>query len=162
MRISLRRTIQHSRLGAFNQFVLDHQSMVYNVALCVLGQEELATRATQDTFSRSFSIFTEFRGEDARLWLLRIVTGISYAWLLRGTPQLSEVRTLDDSSQAKLCILTPEQRITLVLSDMQGLSYREIAEATGVTTGTVSLRLSQARTALRDALLAQGEILSRD
>ena len=162
MPIAFHRSVRHGRLGAFDRFVLDNESLVYNVAFRVLGEEELASRATQDTFSRSFSIFVEFRGEDARMWLLRIATGICHNQLLSGGSLCTNGGTASDSAQGMLCLLPPEQRITLVLSDMQGLSYREIAEATGVTTGIVSLRLSRARTTLRDALLANAEILVGD
>jgi RNA polymerase sigma-70 factor (ECF subfamily) len=55
--------------------------------------------------------------------------------------------------------LTFDQRVTLVLSDVQGMSYSEIAEATGVSVGTVKSRLSRARSSLRDYLLDQGELL---
>ena len=162
MPIFFHRSARHGRLGAFDRFVLDNESLVYNVAFRVLGEEQLAIRATQDTFSRSFSIFAEFRGGGARLWLLRIVTGICHSQLLRKGSECTNAGTPGDGAQELLCLLPPEQRITLVLSDMQSLSYLEIAEATGVTTGIVSLRLSRARTTLRDALLANAEILAGD
>jgi len=162
MPISSRRTVPHGRLGAFARFVLEHQEMVYNVAFRLLGEQELASSVTRDTFSRSFPVFAELRGEAARLWLLRVVTGICHNQLRRGGSQCTNGGTAGDSAQEMLCLLLPEQRITLVLSDMQGLNYREIADATGVPEGIVSLRLSRGRIALRDALLAHGDILVGD
>jgi len=61
--------------------------------------------------------------------------------------------------QAGIGTLPADQRITLVLSDIQGFSYQEIAEITGVSLGTVKSRLSRARAKLRDFLLARGELL---
>jgi len=61
--------------------------------------------------------------------------------------------------QAGIETLPPHQRITLVLSDVQGLNYQEIAGATGVSLGTVKSRLARARAKLRDYLRAQGELL---
>ena len=61
--------------------------------------------------------------------------------------------------QAAIGKLPPDQRATLVLSDIEGLDYQEIADATGVALGTVKSRLSRARARLRDLLLAQGELL---
>jgi len=162
MPILSRRIEQHGRLGAFARFVLEHQEMVYNVAFRILGEQELASKITRDTFSRSFAIFAEFRGEAARLWLLRIATGLCHNQLLRGGSQCTNGGTAGDSAQEMLCLLPPEQRITLILSDIEGLGYREIADTTGVTVGIVNLRLSRGRTALRDALLRHGEIFVGD
>ena len=61
--------------------------------------------------------------------------------------------------QAGIQTLPPEQRVTLVLSDVQGLSYREIAEVTRTSLGTVKSRLSRARAKLRDFLLQHEELL---
>jgi RNA polymerase sigma-70 factor (ECF subfamily) len=61
--------------------------------------------------------------------------------------------------QVGIGTLPPEQRVALVLSDVQGLSYQEIAEATGVSLGTVKSRLNRARGKLRDFLLEQRELL---
>jgi len=63
-----------------------------------------------------------------------------------------------DHAQVLLNTLPPDQRVALVLSDVQGLSYREIADVTGVSVDMIRSRLSQGRTTLRNALLARGEL----
>ncbi len=58
-----------------------------------------------------------------------------------------------------LTSLPPEQRVAVILRDVQGLAYEEVAEATGASLGTVKSRISRGRAALRDFLLARGELL---
>ena len=66
---------------------------------------------------------------------------------------------LSGAIQVGIGTLPADQRVALILSDVQGLSYQEIAEATGVSLGTVKSRLSRARGKLRDFLLEQRELL---
>jgi RNA polymerase sigma-70 factor (ECF subfamily) len=70
-----------------------------------------------------------------------------------------ERQELNQAIQQGIETLPPEQRIIVVLSDVQGLSYKEIADVTGVTLGTVKSRLSRGRAKLRDQLLEQRELL---
>ena len=66
--------------------------------------------------------------------------------------------THGDTFQVRLNALPLDQRVVVVLSDLQGLNYREIAQVLGVSTGVVRSRLSQGRAMLRDTLLSHGEI----
>lgn len=132
--------------------------MVYNVAYRIVGDQELATRATQDTFLNSFPLFAEFYGRSARLWLMQIVTSICHDRLRRGPPRGRLLSANGDPFQTCLGTLPPDQRIAVVLSDIQGLSYYEIAQVIHIPMGAVRSRLSQGRAALRDTLLSQGEI----
>ncbi len=154
-----RGTIQHRRLSAYGEFVHRHQGTVYNAAYWILGDHGLAVQATQDAFLRSFQVLTDFRGESAKLWLIGVVVRICQQRMLRGSHPCADPPAESDSIQRCLGTLSPEQRITLVLSDVQGLSYREIAETTSVPTGVVKSRLSQGRATLRNELLAQGMLL---
>jgi len=61
--------------------------------------------------------------------------------------------------QGCLASLPPDQRLAVILRDVQGLAYEEVAEATGTSLGTVKSRISRGRAALRDSLLARGELL---
>ncbi len=174
-------------VGSFNQLVLSYQSMAYNLAYRILGDGDAAADATQDAFLSAFKAIGKFRGGSFKAWLLRIVTNACYDQLRlkqrrpatsldallvlesapvqpltdRGElPEEYAVRQeLDRAIQVGIGTLPPEQRIALVLSDVQGLSYREIAEATGASLGTVKSRLSRARGKLRDSLLEQRELL---
>jgi len=174
-------------VGSFNQLVLSYQSMVYNFAYRIMGDQAAAADATQDAFLSAFKAIGKFRGGSFKSWLLRIVTNACYDQLRLKqrrpatsldallvlepapaqpfsdpgeSPEEYAVRQeLNRAIQVGIGILPPEQRITLVLSDVQGLSYQEIAEVTSTSLGTVKSRLSRARGRLRDFLLEQRELL---
>lgn len=174
-------------VGSFNQLVLNYQSMAYNLAYRILGNRDAAADATQDAFLSVFKAIGKFRGGSFKAWLLRIVTNACYDQLrlkqrrpatsldallvLESAPVQSLTdpgespeeyavrQELNRAIQVGIGTLPPEQRIALVLSDVQGLSYQEIAEVTGASLGTVKSRLSRARGKLRDFLLEQRELL---
>jgi len=174
-------------VGSFNQLVLSYQSMAYNVAYRILGDRDAATDAAQDAFLSAFKAIGKFRGGSFKAWILRIVTNACYDQLRlkqrRPTASLDALLVVEPTPiqfltdpgespeeyalrqelsrviQVGIGTLPPEQRVALVLSDVQGLSYQEIAETTGVSLGTVKSRLSRARGKLRDFLLEQRELL---
>jgi RNA polymerase sigma-70 factor (ECF subfamily) len=171
---------------SFNQLVSQYQDMVYNVAFRILGDGEAAADASQDTFLSAYKAVANFKGGSFKAWLLRIATNSCYDQLRvhqrRPTSSLEAIYTDTDPSshfvngretpeehalrqelgqviQQGIQTLPPDQRTTLVLSDVQGLSYAEIAEVTGTSIGTVKSRLSRGRARLRDCLLEQKELL---
>ena len=171
---------------SFNQLVSQYQDMVYNVAFRILGDAEAAADASQDTFLSAYKAVARFKGGSFKAWLLRIATNSCYDQLRvhqrRPTSSLEAIYTDTDPSshfvngretpeehalrqelgqviQQGIQTLPPDQRTTLVLSDVQGLSYAEIAEVTGASIGTVKSRLSRGRARLRDCLLEQRELL---
>jgi RNA polymerase sigma-70 factor (ECF subfamily) len=171
---------------SFNQLVSHYQDMVYNVAYRILGDAQAAADASQDTFLSAYQAVGKFKGGSFKAWLLRIATNSCYDQLRvqkrRPTSSLEAVYTDSDPSshfvngrespedhalreelgqtiQRGIASLPAEQRVTLVLSDVQGLSYSQIAEATGASVGTVKSRLSRGRSKLRDYLLEQRELL---
>jgi len=177
---------QRGEMPAFNQLVLTYQSMVYNLAYRILGDADAAADASQDTFISAFRAIKKFRGGSFKAWLLRIATNTCYDQLRykqrRPTSPLEALFVETDSPsyftdstegpeeytlrqelgqviQAGLNTLPSDQRVALVLSDVQGFSYQEIAEITRVSLGTVKSRLSRGRAKLRDYLLEQGELL---
>jgi RNA polymerase sigma-70 factor (ECF subfamily) len=177
---------QKGDLRAFNQLVLHYQSMVYNLAYRILSDPEAAADATQDAFISAHRAVARFRGGSFKSWLLRIVTNACYDQLRRKqrrpTSSLDDLPVESDHSsylldhserpdeyaerqdlnrviQAGIASLPNDQRIVVVLSDVQGLSYQEIARVAGVSLGTVKSRLSRGRAKLRDYLQAQGELL---
>ncbi len=183
---SLIASAQKGDVRAFNQLVLLYQSLAYNVAYRILDDAEAAADATQDAFFSAYRAMPRFRGGSFRAWLLRIVNNACYDQLRkkkrRPTQSLDDLpmeadhtaylrdpaerpdeyaerQELNRLLQAAIRRLPPDQRIVLVLSDVQGLNYREIAQATGLALGTVKSRLSRARAKLRDDLLRQGELL---
>jgi RNA polymerase sigma-70 factor (ECF subfamily) len=184
--VALIASAQGGDVRAFNQLVLLYQSMAYNLAYRILSDSDAAADATQDAFVSAFNAMRKFRGGSFKAWILRIVTNACYDQLRvkqrRPTDSLDDlpveqdhVAHLRDSAeqpdeylerqqlgqviQAGILSLPPDQRVIVVLSDVQGLSYQEIAEVVDLSLGTVKSRLSRARAKLRDYLLDQGELL---
>ena len=179
-------TAQRGNVDAYNHLVLAYQQMAYNVAYRVLGDAERAADATQEAFLRGFQALSSFRGGSFRAWLLRIVTNCSYDVLRarqrRPTTPIDDLveddehslmleddqetpddyvqrREMDGLIRAALDILPEDQRTVVVLSDIEGLNYGEIAQVTSVSLGTVKSRLSRARAKLRDYFIAHRELL---
>jgi len=179
---------QKGDLHAFNQLVLQFQGLVYNVAYRILGDGELAADVAQESFIKAYNGISGFRGGSFKAWLTRIATNACYDALRHKqrrpadsiddmavepeymphlqsdeeSPDSYVVRSeLSDLIQACINELPDDQRITLVLADIQGMSYQEIADITGVSLGTVKSRLSRARARLRDFLLVHEELLPR-
>ena len=171
---------------AFNHLVLTYQTLAYNVAYRMVRDPAVAADMTQDAFISAFRSIRRFRGGSFKAWLLRIVTNACYDHFRvhqrRPTTPLDDMlidpdhsvimtdhkespedfamrQDLGDAIQRRLDQLPPDQRITIILSDIQGLSYQEIARATDVSLGTVKSRLSRARARLRDYLQEDAELL---
>ena len=171
---------------AFNQLVLLYQSMAYNVAYRILTDADAAADATQDAFLSAFKAMGKFRGGSFKAWLLRIVTNACYDQLRvkqrRPTSSLDDLPVETDHTpyledpaeqpdefvereelnrviQGGIAALPVEQRVVVILSDVQELSYQEIAQITGLSLGTVKSRLSRGRAKLRDQLVQHGELL---
>ena len=179
---------QKGHLPSFNQLILHYQSLAYNVAYRVMGDNELAADATQDAFIKAFQRLDQYRGGSFKAWLLRIVTNTCYDVLRarrrRPTVPLEsdddendpeyDSRLIDNSERPDVFVmrqelaaviqvaigeLPPDQRTTLVLADIEGMDYQEIADTMDTALGTVKSRLSRARAKLRDMLLEHQELL---
>jgi RNA polymerase sigma-70 factor (ECF subfamily) len=170
---------------AFNRLVVHYQSLAYNVAFRILSDPDAAADATQDAFISAYRAMPRFRGGSFRSWLLRIVTNACYDQLrakkrrpttsLDADPDMDwEEWTVDDGErpeefaerqalsqviQRGLDALPDDQRTVIVLSDIQGLRYGEIAEALGISLGTVKSRLNRGRRKLQDLLQENRELL---
>ena len=179
---------QRGDLPAFNQLVLHYQSLAYNIAYRLTGDADLSADATQDAFVKAFQRLSQYRGGSFKSWLLRIVTNTCYDALRarkrRPTTPLEsdeddddpeyDSRLIDNAERPDAYVmrqelavviqkaigqLPPDQRTALVLSDVEGLDYQEIADATGAALGTVKSRLSRARAKVRDLLMEHQELL---
>jgi len=162
--------------------VTDHQRMVYTLALHLLGDQQEAMDLSQEVFLRVFRTLAQFRGQSTlRTWIYRIVVNQAsnrQRWWRRrfrshqvaleehvanhgelvesrhyAMPDrvLQQIETADRVREA-LAGLPFDQRAAIVLREIDGLSYEEIAEALGVAVGTVKSRLARARLSLRAAL----------
>jgi RNA polymerase sigma-70 factor (ECF subfamily) len=169
------RAVRRERMSALNQWFLENQSIVYNLAYRILGDPDSAAAATERTLLKACR--QRPRGQPSVRWLLRIAVAMCQEELRQAQILTSDLRRplagdnahesgaahtahqpSGDGVQTLLNTLPPDQRVTLVLSDVQGLSYREIADVIGVSVDVVRSRLGRGRTALRNALLAQGEM----
>jgi RNA polymerase sigma-70 factor (ECF subfamily) len=167
-------------LDAFNSLVLMHQDRVYNLAYRILGDEAAAADATQDAFILAYRHIRSFHTGFFYAWLYRIVSNVCYDALRyqKRRPAVSFTQLVktdderefdlpahDDSPetvvqrhelaellQQHIAALPADQRIVLVLSDVQGMSYKEIADMTRSNLGTVKSRLNRARTRMRQSL----------
>jgi len=166
--------LEHNDLPNFEQAVLPHLDAAYNLARWLTRNEQDAEDVVQETYLRAFRFFPGFRGGDARAWLMKIVRNTCYSWLHANRPLQDatefdenlflpdsrapnpEEAVLQDDSAAllrkALSKLPPNSREVLILRELEGMSYREIADITGMPVGTVMSSLSRARGRLRQAL----------
>jgi RNA polymerase sigma-70 factor, ECF subfamily len=154
-------------LRAFDALVRRHEKVAYRVAARIAGPND-AEDVTQDAFVRAFHRLPDFRAEGHfRAWLLQIVHNAALNARARRPPEPVETftdvvesqsgderrtpaerlegRERRDRLESKLRLLTPAHRSVLVLRDVEGLSYDEIAEATETPLGSVKGRLHRAR-----------------
>jgi len=181
---TLIRQAQSGSLEAFNALVLRHQDVVYNVVYRMLGDDASAQDVTQEAFISAYRKFASFQGEHFRAWVVRIASNQALDALRRDkrrpaesledmanegdwpladagpTPeQALQSRELQQAIQQCIDSLNPEQRLTLILCDVQGLAYQEVADSTAAQLGTVKSRLARARQAVRRCLQAVEELL---
>ena len=157
-----------AKLVRFEREVLPHLDAAHNLARWLTGNDADAADVVQEACLRALSFFDGFRGPEARAWLLQIVRNTCYTWLRRNRAAATEA--LDETalgvragstatermilSQA-IGALPAEFREALVLREMEGLSYKDIAHVVGVPIGTVMSRIARARKLLREYLSAE-------
>lgn len=158
----------------FEQEALPHLDAAYNLARWLTHNQQDAEDVVQEAYVRAFRFFDAFRGGNARAWILRIVRNTCYNWLQENRPLQSakefdenlfgpDPRTLnpeqallqnasDKMLRHALEALPLKSREVLILRELEGMSYREIADTTGMPAGTVMSSLSRARGRLRQVL----------
>jgi RNA polymerase sigma-70 factor (ECF subfamily) len=180
--------VQQCRQGnkeSFAVLVERYQEKIYNLTYRLVSNREDAADLTQEVFYRALLKLTSFRGEASfATWLYRIATNVCYdqmrakrnrrvisldsGWPDERSPELPD----PGAGPAELCMrqaifqrlqevmaaLPIEHRTVLVLREIQGLSYEEIAQVLQCSLGTVKSRLSRARQALKDKLMVEREL----
>ncbi|MBI4307113.1 MAG: sigma-70 family RNA polymerase sigma factor, partial [Chloroflexi bacterium] len=161
-----------------------YQDQVFAVAVRMLREGAAAADLTQDTFVSAFRNIRAFRGGSFRGWLFRIATNATYDHLRRQkrrpaesieanivtyetrlvsqreSPEAAAEREeLSGEINSGLQSLPDDQRIAVVLVDVEGFSYEEAAESMACSLGTVKSRVARGRAKLRDYLLARPELL---
>jgi RNA polymerase sigma-70 factor (ECF subfamily) len=180
---------QGGNLDAFNTLILHYQDSVFNTALRILGDEDQAADASQEAFISAFKSIASFRGGSFKGWLMRTVTNACYDELRRQkrrpttplepdtddgeemdsprwladpnmTPaQQAEADEVEHAIQHCLNNLPLEFKTVVVMADIQGMDYTEVAAAIRVPLGTIKSRLARARLRLRECLQGFAELL---
>lgn len=173
--------------NAFETLVLEYEKNVYNIALRMTGNSEDAADMTQEAFIKAYNSLQSFRGDSKfSVWLYRIVSNVCLDFLRsknrRPTVSLSfedddgedaQLDVADESQSPELLLdrkltrdsvrrgldsLPPDYRQILLLREIQGLSYYEIAQALSLEVGTVKSRIFRARKRLCTFLIDDGNI----
>lgn len=173
--------------NAFETLVLEYEKNVYNIALRMTGNSEDAADMTQEAFIKAYNSLQSFRGDSKfSVWLYRIVSNVCLDFLRsknrRPTVSLSvedddgedaQLDVADESQSPELLLdrkltrdsvrrgldsLPPDYRQILLLREIQGLSYDEIAHALSLEVGTVKSRIFRARKRLCTFLIDDGNI----
>lgn len=170
-----RRTVEAVPVATptWSELVRDHSAQVYRLAYRLTGNAYDAEDLTQDVFVRVFRSIHSFHAGNLEGWLHRITTnlfldgarrrkrirmdalGAAPETLWGQTAGAGEVHAdtiLDADVAAALQALKPEQRVAVVLCDIEGLTYDEIAEVLDIKVGTVRSRIARGRAQLRGAL----------
>jgi RNA polymerase sigma-70 factor (ECF subfamily) len=161
-------------LPSFDETALLHFDAAYNLARWLMRNEQDAEDAVQQACLRAFRFFPGFRGGDGRAWLMRIVRNTCYT-LLRAKGPMQDAAEYDENLTPRdSCAPNPEEvllqndigdlvrkaleelpvkfREVVILRELEGMSYKEIANITGMQAGTVMSSLSRARGRLRHVL----------
>lgn len=172
---------------AFNLLVLQFQDRVFTTAYRLLGDRAQAADAAQEAFINAYQRLNTYKGGSFRAWLLRITANLCYDELRRQkrrpqtaleieddegeeterplpapdpSPEQAVIgRQLQRAIQQCIDALHPDQRVVLVMSDMDEFDYAEIAGQLNVPAGTVKSRLSRARANVRECLQGARELL---
>jgi RNA polymerase sigma-70 factor (ECF subfamily) len=173
-----------AKRARFERLVLPHLDAAYGLARWLMRDTTQAEDAVQEAYLRAYRFFGTFRGEDARPWILGVVRNACYSLLEQerraaqaqafdedahgeeavaaGTvlrfpadPEAAAIERAErELLQACLRALPGEYREVIVLRELHGCSYREIAHIADVPIGTVMSRLARARKLLRRSLTA--------
>jgi RNA polymerase sigma-70 factor, ECF subfamily len=156
---------------------MPHLDAAYNLARWLAGNDHDAQDVAQEASLRAFRFFGGFRGENARAWLLSIVRNTFYTWLRKNRPPEKTINIDDetweiedvsantegvnpqfadaDAVRRAVAELPVDFREIVILREMEGFSYSEIAELVEVPIGTVMSRLSRARRLLQKRLTTE-------
>jgi RNA polymerase sigma factor (sigma-70 family) len=162
------------KLDRFEDAVMPHLDAAYNLARWLMRDDHEAQDAVQDACLRAIRFFSGFRGGDGRVWLLSIVRNTCYSRMRSGRarqgdsefdermhgiddeaadPEILLLRSHDEAALRRaLDSMPPEFREVIVMRELEGMSYKEIADVAELPIGTVMSRLARARKRLAKSL----------
>jgi RNA polymerase sigma factor (sigma-70 family) len=171
-------------LDAFNRLVELYQDYLFAVTVRMLADREAAADAVQEAFFSAYRNLARFRGDSFRSWLTRIALNAATdtlrvrkrrpadpypeweddSWQPPSDESENPERTAIASARSRVLAgalqqITSDQRTAIILFDVEGYDYQEIADMTGVSLGTVKSRIHRGRLALRDLLAGDMELL---
>jgi len=172
--------------SAFARLMEHYQSACYGLAWRLIGDPDQAADATQDAFIHAYDALRSYRGGIFRSWLMRITANASYDILRRAQrrpttalpepeegqaelPDIGAVNPVDEAQKSELYryleralrLLPEDQRVAVVLCDVYGMDYGEVASMTDSPIGTVKSRIHRGRLRLREILAPQRELFER-
>lgn len=178
---------QQGDINAFEQLISKYQQKVYNIAYRLMGNAEDASDLAQEAFIKTYKSIKNFRGDASfSTWLHHIVMNVCRDELRKRSrhkissldepvtteegqvnrevtdwsnspEQAYEQKESKETLQKLIDTLSPEYRLIIVMREMQGFSYEEIAHQLDISLGTVKSRLSRARKYLKDKILLERE-----
>ncbi len=165
---------QKNQLSLYEEALLPHLGAAYNLARWIMGNDQDAEDMVQEAYLRAYQYFGSYQGGNSRSWLLTIVRNTCYTWLRQNRSQelsvtledeiyTSDSETLDPENvfqhsldhqlvRRALEKLAVEYRELIVLRELEGMAYKEIALMTKIPIGTVMSRLARGRQRLKDCL----------
>jgi RNA polymerase sigma factor (sigma-70 family) len=160
----------------FEQVALPHLDAAFNLAYWLTGDSQDAEDIVQEAYLRAFKFFDSYHGGNSHAWLLAIVRNTTYTWMRQNRMNAGEMLedelpdtnliSLESSLLQKadfqrlreaIAALPVEYREVIVLHDLEGLAYKEIASVANIPMGTVMSRLSRARDRLQKTLIDRQE-----
>jgi len=170
-------------LDAFNRLVELYQDYLFALTVRVVNDREAAADAVQEAFFSAYRNLHRFHGDSFRSWITRIALNAATdvlrlrkrrpadpypeweddSWQpptdeAEGPEHAAMLRSRDRALSAALQKITPDQRAAILLYDIEGYDYQEIAQMQGVSLGTVKSRIHRGRLALRDLLAPQMDL----
>lgn len=183
MKLFGERLTEAEQVRRFKILVIPHLSAAYRLARWLIRDGDDARDLVQEAYLSAFKAFTGFHGEDGKAWILTIVRHACYRWLQRHRRRPSAeafdetLHSLDEAGllradapdhdpeawllqeenqrlvQQALDKLPPEFKEIIILRELEGCAYSEIAEIVAIPAGTVMSRLARARALLRKYLV---------
>jgi RNA polymerase sigma factor (sigma-70 family) len=168
--------MKKTKVADFENIAMPHLNAAYNLARWLTRNESDAEDVVQEAYLRAFKFFDNFHGGDSRAWILKIVRNTCYSWLQKNRQTFTtdefdeELHSFETSNPETICIEKVDRQLLkklledlpiqfceiIILRDLEGFSYKEIANIAEIPLGTVMSRIARGRQHLQDAIKSNG------